>query len=172
MVLALPLVIGLTGIAVDFYRVVQLRQNLDHRANLALVDASNEWAPSTLGGAEIDPNRITSVVAKTYNSVTAPWRSTTGPAALSCPPVAIQQVRGGPATPPDPCVGYLYVGTDSATAEEFMANFCQDDTAPGDTPRMELRLQETLNTTFLHVLGVPSLTVPVSADAVIQTGNC
>jgi len=169
MVLGLPLVIGLMGIAIDFYRVVQLRQNLDHRANLALVDASNEWAPATSGGAVVDPVRVSAVVTDTYNKVTAPWRSTTSPAALACEEVTIQRVTGGPTTPAGSCVGYLFIDGLTANTEDFLDIFCNDTESP---PTVELRLKETLNTTFLHVLGVPTLTVPVSADALIRAGNC
>lgn len=169
MILGLPLIIGLMGTAIDFYRVVQLRQNLDHRANLALVDASNEWAPSTRGGAVVDPARVSNVVTTTYNNITAPWRSTTSPAALACANVAIQRVTGGPTSPAGPCVGYLYIDGLTANTEDFLEVFCDDVEAP---PKVELRLKETLNTTFLHVLGIPTLVVPVNADALIRAGNC
>lgn len=171
LVLALPVLIAMMGMGIDFYRVVELHLTLNQRAQIAVIDASNSWAITAEGGAGFEQAQVQAVTQNTYTSLTSFQRSTTTPAALNCPALNIVLTTPSPTTT-SPCTGALTLYGLNVEANGYQNLFCDNESNTHTSPKIVLTGTEKVATTFLRTVGITEIKIPIYAEAAIRASNC
>lgn len=160
-VVLMPVMVGMVGYSLDFGRYNVLRSTLQNRADLAtqaaltLAETTVVNTPSgTQGRILITPSTLTEA-KRVYCANTAAYRSQGILADGACN------------------VSYSIIALNGASQATgvSMAQLCD----PKNGPRygIEITVNERIDTTFLGVIGIPTMAVSnMKSEALYRPGNC
>lgn len=159
-ILSLPMIIGSFGFGFDEVRAVHLRGYLANRATLAVqVALAGATNTNSDGNLQIDPVAVQGEVNQLYLENTDHYRSSS---VLSCPTSELES---------NPIVAGQCGGEFKVMGQaESLATYCTNLSSGGNLNYgIDFRVKEQINTVFLRIIGISTLTLPtIEAKAYLR----